>query len=490
MDSEDSTDVGALGMEEVLPGGQETPDGGIAITYTGVTASSDRSYTTSVSEAATLTDHMLAGRTALQLGDTLPTQKATLIVVHTDGTLMETAGLKPPIQTLTCSITKESSKYQWDQSAYENELPVRCRNTSGILSKSRIGSGGRGKCVRHNEMWYTPNEFEAMAGRANSKDWKRSIRYGGRPLQCLIKDGILNPHAASCTCAACCDDMTLSGPIKLFVPYKRRKKEHELNCHSMFKKEETKSISLLPSTSNTAYTIGSAVTMMATGSLSFERDVAADAPTTPILTDATSQADVFNATAVLSPLPPLSAVSPTPDKGLSPGSSLVELDSPHRGPIRMAPQQQQLEHQRSENHHQQSKHWVHLEDMVTSLISTAQQLKALLEVAKQASVGNTAMAGLSSCTERSSEEQTCANCGREAMNECTGCHKIHYCSTFCQQKLFHAPWNMRQNVCPCFLAFQQDWKEHQQVCGNQIEETLIASPEDEHLTEDFKQLPC
>lgn len=25
----------------------------------------------------------------------------------------------------------------------------------------------------------------------------------------LFQDGILNPHAASCTCAACCDDMTL-----------------------------------------------------------------------------------------------------------------------------------------------------------------------------------------------------------------------------------------------------------------------------------------
>lgn len=26
-----------------------------------------------------------------------------------------------------------------------------------------------------------------MAGRASSKDWKRSIRYAGRPLQCLIQ---------------------------------------------------------------------------------------------------------------------------------------------------------------------------------------------------------------------------------------------------------------------------------------------------------------
>lgn len=54
--------------------------------------------------------------------------------------------------------------------------------------------------------WYTPSEFEAVCGRASSKDWKRSIRYGGRTLQCLIEDAILNPHATSCTCAACCDD--------------------------------------------------------------------------------------------------------------------------------------------------------------------------------------------------------------------------------------------------------------------------------------------
>lgn len=68
-------------------------------------------------------------------------------------------------------------------------------------------SGGRGRCIRaFNNEWFTPNEFEAKSGRASSKDWKRSIRYGGRTLQCLIEDGILQPHATSCTCAACCDD--------------------------------------------------------------------------------------------------------------------------------------------------------------------------------------------------------------------------------------------------------------------------------------------
>lgn len=32
-------------------------------------------------------------------------------------------------------------------------------------------------------------------------------------------------------------------------------------------------------------------------------------------------------------------------------------------------------------------------------------------------------------------QQMCVNCGREAMSQCTGCHKVNYCSTFCQRKV-------------------------------------------------------
>lgn len=85
-------------------------------------------------------------------------------------------------------------------------LQVRCKTTTGELYKSRLGSGGRGKCIKHKDGWYTPSEFENICGRGSSKDWKRSIRYGGRSLQTLIDEGILTPHATSCTCAACCDD--------------------------------------------------------------------------------------------------------------------------------------------------------------------------------------------------------------------------------------------------------------------------------------------
>lgn len=42
-----------------------------------------------------------SGRTALQIGDSLNAEKATLIVVHTDGSIVETAGLKGPAAPLT-----------------------------------------------------------------------------------------------------------------------------------------------------------------------------------------------------------------------------------------------------------------------------------------------------------------------------------------------------------------------------------------------------
>lgn len=121
-----------------------------------------------------------------------------------------------------------SSGGSWNEAATLPVLPVRCKNTSAELHKSRFGSGGRGRCIKLANTWYTPSEFEALCGRASSKDWKRSIRFGGRSLQTLIDEGIILPHATSCTCAACCDDESATGPIRLFTPYKRkRRKDHD-----------------------------------------------------------------------------------------------------------------------------------------------------------------------------------------------------------------------------------------------------------------------
>lgn len=70
-------------------------------------------------------------------------------------------------------------------------------------------TGNKGKCIRFDHEWLTPNEFETHSGLAMSKDWKRSIRYGGRTVQYLINNNHLRPHAATCTCAVCSDDDTV-----------------------------------------------------------------------------------------------------------------------------------------------------------------------------------------------------------------------------------------------------------------------------------------
>ncbi|XP_005859318.1 PREDICTED: deformed epidermal autoregulatory factor 1 homolog [Myotis brandtii] len=330
---------------------------------------------------------MSSGRTALQIGDSLNAEKATLIVVHTDGSIVETTGLKGPAAPLTPGPQspptplapgqeKGGSKYNWDPSVYDSELPVRCRNISGTLYKNRLGSGGRGRCIKQGENWYSPTEFEAMAGRASSKDWKRSIRYAGRPLQCLIQDGILNPHAASCTCAACCDDMTLSGPVRLFVPYKRRKKENELPA-APGKKEAPKNITLLPATAATTFTVTPSGQITTSGALTFDRASTVEA--TAVISESPAQGDVFAG-------------------------------------------------------------------------ATGKWSQHCLTRTRLAGLDGLALpswARVQADTER--KEQSCVNCGREALSECTGCHKVNYCSTFCQRK---------------------DWKDHQHMCGQAASVTV------------------
>ncbi|PZC76569.1 hypothetical protein B5X24_HaOG204409 [Helicoverpa armigera] len=122
---------------------------------------------------------------------------------------------------------RHTSACSWDETANMPILPIRCKNTPAELHKLRFGSGGRGRCIKYGMEWYTPSEFEALCGRASSKDWKRSIRFGGRSIQALIDEGILTPHATSCTCGACCDDQSAMGPVRWFTPYKRRRRHNQ-----------------------------------------------------------------------------------------------------------------------------------------------------------------------------------------------------------------------------------------------------------------------
>ncbi|XP_056349976.1 deformed epidermal autoregulatory factor 1 homolog isoform X4 [Oenanthe melanoleuca] len=484
------------------------------VTVANVGASADNVFTTSVANAASISGHVLSGRTALQIGDSLNPEKATLIVVHTDGSIVETTGIKGPSAPLTPGPQspptplaavqgKSGTKYNWDPSVYENELPVRCRNISGILYKNRLGSGGRGRCIKQGDNWYSPTEFEAMAGRASSKDWKRSIRYAGRPLQCLIHDGILNPHAASCTCAACCDDMTLSGPIRLFVPYKRRKKENEIPATPV-KKNCSKNITLLPATAATTFTVTPSGQITTSGALTFDRASTVEA--TAIISESPAQGDVFTGATVQDtnvqqpcrvshPEPHYPSyqdncqISPFPEAALPTShpkivlTSLPALAVPPTTPTKaMSPSvvnRLEVTEQRS---------WLYLEEMVNSLLSTAQQLKTLIEQAKQASSSfreaAVTQAKIQADVERKEQyqsqlfqqtedvdgkteiiiKQSCVNCGREATNECTGCHKVNYCSTFCQRK---------------------DWKDHQHICGQSA--TVTVQGDEVHVPDNVME---
>lgn len=101
------------------------------------------------------------------------------------------------------------NQLSWEEASKQDVLVVRCRDTTAELYKWRLGSGSKGKCIKLNDTWFSPTEFENIAGRGSSKDWKRSIRFGGHTLQKLIEEGILAPHAISCTCSICCGDSTL-----------------------------------------------------------------------------------------------------------------------------------------------------------------------------------------------------------------------------------------------------------------------------------------
>ncbi|XP_056138109.1 deformed epidermal autoregulatory factor 1 homolog isoform X2 [Lampris incognitus] len=467
------------------------------VTVADVQTAEDNVFTTAVATSGSIPDHVFTGRTTLQIGEGLNTQKATLIVVHTDGSIVEATSLKSAAATIASGPQTPStplasgqekdtcSKYNWDPSVYNNELPVRCRNTSGILYKNRLGSGGKGRCIKHNNKWYTPTEFECIAGRASSKDWKRSIRYAGRPLQCLIQERILNPHAASCTCAACCDDLALcskdgdsyggenismTGPVRLFVPYKRRKKDNEQPA-ALDKKDlpAPKNITLTP---GATFTVSPSGQITTSGTLTFDRTTTGDAAS--IISEGTAQGEVFASTAVLTALPALAMVPQSVQTKMAvapPSPSLV--NGLEVGPVGTLAPVETMGPVVSESPPKSM--WLYLEEIANTLLSNVQQLKALIEQAKQQAgqsgqdtghdkghvtkkecpLGQPFQSQISFQqpdnpeAKRGSEitelivNQMCVNCGREAMSECTGCHKVNYCSTFCQRK---------------------DWKEHQHSC--------------------------
>ncbi|XP_054775021.2 deformed epidermal autoregulatory factor 1 homolog isoform X1 [Lytechinus pictus] len=447
--------VGIADISEGLPSPNADDS---AFANDSVSVSSGQISTSAVTEhvfAATPTGIFTANGLPVQVQDGAPLKPRIIAVVQqADAAAALVDGLKTPATPCTpSSPSGEKRHYTWDDTVHLDVLPVRCRNNGAELFKSKLGSGGRGKCVRYNDQWYTPSEFESLCGRGNSKDWKRSIRFGGRTLQCLIEESIIQPHAASCTCASCCDDDGVSGPVRLFVPYKRRKKDERESLPSTptFKKKMPKLKDVAALTED-----GRSMSLESQNGLGMGDTALTLASMTPTLAP------------TLTPLTPLSSIPPmTPN----------------------TPKAPDLEMQ----------HWWHLEEMATQLIQQAQQLKQMIDQAKHQSQSSKDAALAQAKIQYESEKKqiladsrmeaqlqlsralmeakaekdnavaqalahaqaekidavaeakssqlikACANCGREATSECTGCHRVSYCSGFCQRK---------------------DWTSHQHSCGH------------------------
>ncbi|XP_065184233.1 uncharacterized protein LOC135814955 [Sycon ciliatum] len=82
-------------------------------------------------------------------------------------------------------------------------LSIQCGDNEAEFHVSKFARGSRGACILYKSEWITPNDFQYISGRESCKDWKRSIRYQGRPMKQAVAHGLLKVHALDCSCKLC-----------------------------------------------------------------------------------------------------------------------------------------------------------------------------------------------------------------------------------------------------------------------------------------------
>ena len=108
--------------------------------------------------------------------------------------------MEPKPEPISSPTTKETQPPPSDN---EIVLPVECGPNKATLYLSRLCQGSRGPCVLFRGSWLTPNEFQYVSGRETAKDWKRSIRHGGKSLKLLVAKGVMSLNPPKCNCENC-----------------------------------------------------------------------------------------------------------------------------------------------------------------------------------------------------------------------------------------------------------------------------------------------
>ncbi|XP_016370227.1 nuclear body protein SP140-like isoform X3 [Sinocyclocheilus rhinocerous] len=91
-----------------------------------------------------------------------------------------------------------------DLSVFQDpSLPVTCVSLTGTLYKYRFATGIRGKCIRTEERWFTPEEFVKQEPTITDGHWKKDIVCRGKTLNFLLKKEILLKHLLLCDCQKC-----------------------------------------------------------------------------------------------------------------------------------------------------------------------------------------------------------------------------------------------------------------------------------------------
>lgn len=455
-----------LGLtDEDLPNGHSDD---VVNAISGISDESDRQQLVTVSGIA-MPPNVLVSTTSGNIFGDQDALKTTRIIIHNSSSLdvLKTAQQTITFNPLNRSLSVPEKNINWDPSVYDPVLPVRCRNIRGELHKNKFGSGNRGRSILVNGSWYTPSEFEALCGRGNSKDWKRSIRYGGRTLMCLIDQGILRPHATSCTCGACCEDNIsngdgtpdpASGPVRLFTPYKRRKRQNhpKLKVATNVKVANNDNIVSAP-----AELPSENVTINGVSSDSIST------VTVPLITRDTSTVICPDSVIVTPETKPQVTRNISTALDINEQKQWWQLEEMVKNAVRqileLQKQVEVLKNQcavsreaalqelriQMENEKKEALSACRLEAQV-ALSRAILEAKSEREVAIQQALEKSRLEmeeKIHSIVADKTDIKHCANCDREAFSECTGCHRVSYCCAFCQSK---------------------DWINHKDSCGENI----------------------